>query len=674
MGRKQAPYRPVALNAEAGLGQLGHTELTDKRHTKRARGREGETSSAGEQRHTTRFRDLFHAAANAGLFTLRYWRHLEFARSTTTGRLTLHTSTTPHTLGSDHYIISTCLTVKGISTTPPLPPPTHTDWDLFRTECPLPPTTTCESDLEQWTTQLLSAKQIATKTIDPPHPAEYVDTHLRNLWEAYTSIEQRWPKHRHRRKLRLKLQTLRTKIETHALTLARDNWNNTCDEMRGQLSTKKVWHILRALLDPRTTKTQSRHQTTQIIADTQLSPTALCDTLRSIYIPPPSSHPVGPPQYTGNPNPQLDAPLTFAEVEAAVQALKRNTTPGHYNITNTILRHLNEEVLEHLVQLFNQHWLNHTLPSTWKHSNITLIPKPGKKPSIHNLRPISLTSCLGKLLEHSDPFHMPDRGTPQGAVLSPMLFNLTLIPLARTLLTIPTLRSTLYADDIALWVHSGSDQHIEATLQHGLNQVLHHIEPLELQCSPHKSALLTFTPPRHKPPQNPPIQLFIHSDPIPHTQQIRLLGLTLTHNRSPAPTLKYVKKYVTQTTHLIRRIATKHHGIKEQDRLRLVHSFLLNRILYHLPYLNLTPTQLDSLDALLRKTYRHALLLPPHAPTHRLLDLGIHNTIREHLDAHHMSQLTRLASSPTGHYILDTINILPPTVPIPPPPHSTAHT
>ncbi|KAG0411988.1 hypothetical protein HPB47_010875, partial [Ixodes persulcatus] len=60
------------------------------------------------------------------------------------------------------------------------------------------------------------------------------------------------------------------------------------------------------------------------------------------------------------------------------------------------------------------------------------------------------------------------------------------------------------------------------------------------------------------------------------------------------------------------------------------------------------------------------------APTHRLLDLGILNTIREHLDAHHMSQLTRLASSPTGHYILDTINILPPTVPIPPlpiPPH-----
>ncbi|KAG0425786.1 hypothetical protein HPB47_027069, partial [Ixodes persulcatus] len=298
-----------------------------------------------------------------------------------TGQLTHHTSTTPHTLRSDHCIISTCFTLKGIYTNP-LPPSTTNTHRLgsFRSECPLPPTATCDSDLKQWTTHLLSAKQIATKTIDPPSPAEYVDTHLRNLWEAYTSLEQRWRKHTHRRNLRLKLQTLRTKIKTHALTLARNNWNNTCDELRGQLSTKKVWHLLRALLDPRTTKIQSRHQTTQNITDIQLSPTALCDTLLVLH------------NTLATPNPQLDAPITFAKLHVAVQALKRNTTPGHDNITNTLLRHLNEEALEHL--------LNHTLPSTWKHSNITLIPKPVKPPSIHNLRLISLTSCLGKLLEH----------------------------------------------------------------------------------------------------------------------------------------------------------------------------------------------------------------------------------------------------------------------------------
>ncbi|KAG0419026.1 hypothetical protein HPB47_004414 [Ixodes persulcatus] len=142
-------------------------------------------------------------------------------------------------------------------------------------------------------------------------------------------------------------------------------------------------------------------------SDTQLSPTALFDTS--------APYTYHLPHHTL----LLDAPITFAELQAAVQALKRNTTPGHDDITSTLLRHPNEK---------------------------------------------------------SDSFQMPDRGTPQGAVLSPMLFNLTLIPLAPTLLTSPTLRSTLYADDIALWVHSGSDQHIEATLQHGLNRALHQIE------------------------------------------------------------------------------------------------------------------------------------------------------------------------------------------------------
>ncbi|KAH9378610.1 hypothetical protein HPB48_018316 [Haemaphysalis longicornis] len=103
----------------------------------------------------------------------------------------------------------------------------------------------------------------------------------------------------------------------------------------------------------------------------------------------------------------------------------------------------------------------------------------------------------------SDPFSMPNRGTSQGAVLSPMLFNITLIPLARALLSIPSLRSTLYADDIGLWVTRGSDGHIEHTLQRGLDILLRHIQPLALTCSPTKSAMLILTPPK-KNPSPPP--------------------------------------------------------------------------------------------------------------------------------------------------------------------------
>ncbi|KAG0417733.1 hypothetical protein HPB47_005388 [Ixodes persulcatus] len=40
------------------------------------------------------------------------------------------------------------------------------------------------------------------------------------------------------------------------------------------------------------------------------------------------------------------------------------------------------------------------LPKQWKTAKTTLIPKPGKPPDMDNLQPISLTSCVGKVLEH----------------------------------------------------------------------------------------------------------------------------------------------------------------------------------------------------------------------------------------------------------------------------------
>lgn len=55
-------------------------------------------------------------------------------------------------------------------------------------------------------------------------------------------------------------------------------------------------------------------------------------------------------------------------------------------------------------------------------------------------------------------------GTPQGPVISPMLFNLVMIRVAERLASIEDARRTIYADDITVWVVGGSDAHIESTL------------------------------------------------------------------------------------------------------------------------------------------------------------------------------------------------------------------
>ncbi|XP_049518462.1 uncharacterized protein LOC125943333 [Dermacentor silvarum] len=52
--------------------------------------------------------------------------------------------------------------------------------------------------------------------------------------------------------------------------------------------------------------------------------------------------------------------------------------------------------------------------------------------------------------ERSEPIELGERGTPQGAVLSPLLFNLTLLPLPRLLDQIEGIGHAFYADDVTI--------------------------------------------------------------------------------------------------------------------------------------------------------------------------------------------------------------------------------
>ncbi|KAH9368214.1 hypothetical protein HPB48_009563 [Haemaphysalis longicornis] len=105
--------------------------------------------------------------------------------------------------------------------------------------------------------------------------------------------------------------------------------------------------------------------------------------------------------YSGEPNSDLDRPFTLRELEAALVGNAKRSAPGEDAITYTALRNLPDNAKEFLLQIFNQAWHSGSLPSSWTSSLITMIPKPGKPPSIANLRPISLTSCVGKTLERT---------------------------------------------------------------------------------------------------------------------------------------------------------------------------------------------------------------------------------------------------------------------------------
>lgn len=97
----------------------------------------------------------------------------------------------------------------------------------------------------------------------------------------------------------------------------------------------------------------------------------------------------------------------------------------------------------------------------------------------------------------------------------------------------------------------------------------------------------------------------------------------------------------------------------QRKRDRIVQGIVVSRFSYHLPYVNLTQLNGDSLDTLLRRAHRTSLHLPHSASTTRLANLGINNTVDEIIDAYRLEQIHRLAQTMAGMSILQRIQIQP---------------
>ena len=77
-----------------------------------------------------------------------------------------------------------------------------------------------------------------------------------------------------------------------------------------------------------------------------------------------------------------------------------SSAPGQDNITFEMIINLAPSAKTYILQFYNHLWTNHLFPKSWKHAIVIPIVKPGKDPSKpNNYRPISLTSCLCKILE-----------------------------------------------------------------------------------------------------------------------------------------------------------------------------------------------------------------------------------------------------------------------------------
>ncbi|KAG0433116.1 hypothetical protein HPB47_020203, partial [Ixodes persulcatus] len=631
-------------------------------------------------------------------------------------------------LGSDHYVLKT--TIRAGPGKPRGRKCKITEWNKFR------------ELLGEYETE-----DRTTKVIPEEADVAAADSRLLHLWKAKASLHERQRTQRNNRSLRRRIAQLSRTIETYADQVTRQQWQDTCDGFDGQPNVPKTWNILRHLLDPDGCKTAQRSKMCEMIRSHKGDEDDLVEEIRKRYIG--DNPPRTPTTYGGADNEVLDADISEFEVAETLRDLKTKSAPGPEGVTNKMLRNLSNEAITGITKYINECWRQGQLPRQWKTAKVGMIPKPGRKPQLDALRPISLTSCVGKIMEHvvlrrindfmkrnqlfphtmvgfrphlstqdvmlrlkhqiidgeksshldtrvilgldltkafdtirhdavlenlerlgvgrrtfnyiqdflsdrtaqisiggvtSDDINLGGRGTPQGSVLSPYLFNVAMIELPAKLSKIEGLQHSIYADDITLWMTGGRDGFIQDTLQEAIRTIEEYVTPRGLTCSPQKSELLLLKPVRSR--QLP-------SDIALYSQGLRIPSA----DGNNYEMIESLKASTYQITRLISRISGRHFGMKEKNLVRLVRAFVVSRLAYVLPFLRLGVAEKAKLDCLIRKAYKRALGIPNSTSNEKLAALGLHNTVEEIVEAQRTSQLERLTKSATGRHILEKLGI-----------------
>ena len=107
------------------------------------------------------------------------------------------------------------------------------------------------------------------------------------------------------------------------------------------------------------------------------------------------------------PSPCLNSTLKISELNSAIRSLKPKKAPGPDSVSNDMLKHLGPITRKTLLEIFNRSWNKGLVPEVWKTAHLVPFLKKGKdKTNPSSCRPISLFSCVGKLMERVITRHL----------------------------------------------------------------------------------------------------------------------------------------------------------------------------------------------------------------------------------------------------------------------------
>lgn len=308
----------------------------------------------------------------------------------TTAGLIRNWSTYSTTWGSDHYPISITLRGKRLRMTKTI---TRTDWCAFRQALNAHE----DHDLSAFIAGVQQASHTASEQVTCYEDTPAIDGHLSNLWKRVEQLTHRYRYNGHRHRDLMRIRHQYKLINSYQKELMNDHWNDLCSSLSKERGLSKLWRIYRGLAG-KSKKPQPLFSTLALTDD----PATVEHQLITTFFPtasltqPPSLPVIQVPHSRED----LDSPFTLAELRAAIMQGKLRSAPGHDGITWQQIRNMDDFTLTRLLAHVNKLWEMSEVPDYLKLTLVHPIPKPNKDPNvITNLRPISLTPTLCKLIE-----------------------------------------------------------------------------------------------------------------------------------------------------------------------------------------------------------------------------------------------------------------------------------
>jgi len=311
--------------------------------------------------------------------------------------------------GSDHFPIRLDITPPGKSSRPKRWCVRRADWESFSQECQ----THLTEEVDGYESFIENLTQICDSTI----PKSSGRPRKHNPWfsdECRAALQEK----KRTYKIAKRNPTpeniyLFQQARARARRVFRENkrrsFRDFVSKLSSQTSLTKVWRMIKKLkgterdslnhvLRPDGSRAETEEAIAKALAE-RLSHNSSSAHHTPEFLRAKQRAETTPLHFATTHNEEYNNAFTLEELRACLSDTGR-TAPGPDKISYEILRHLPEQSLAVLLDIYNRIWTTQEFPASWSLATVIPIPKPGKDHTDPtNYRPISLTSCLCKLME-----------------------------------------------------------------------------------------------------------------------------------------------------------------------------------------------------------------------------------------------------------------------------------